>query len=405
MLTNTLLSTLCEMLTYCRPHGSPTDDLFRARFLLNLPHATVDAHRNIHVRIGTSPILWSAHTDTVHYEDGRQTLHIRRHSIGLSKKARKGGSNCLGADDTIGCFILRTMIQRGVPGHYVFHYGEESGGIGSSALASLSPELLDGAQIAIALDRKGTRDVITHQMHSRTCSDAFAISLCDALRDVDPKFAPSDGGIYTDTAEYADVIPECTNVSVGYDGAHTAGEDVNTSHVARLLDALCALDQASLVVERDPKVREEKTYTRYTRTRGGNTWAGVDWSYTDRDRWSRTFGWESDLVGAGSHPRHYDPVPGVRVITPRSTPDTWTRADGNKLWTSRATAGVNAGREIGFTSPRTVGEDDCAWCQHCRDWVDTMRGYLGALTCAECGTECEPLTESDRRLARALRNL
>jgi hypothetical protein len=238
------------MLTYCRPHGSVTEGMFRRRYLLDLPGITEDAHGNLHVTIGASPILWSSHTDTVHRAQGMQTLRINAHeqTIRLSR-ASKRTSSCLGADDTVGVFLMREMILKSIPGHYIFHYGEECGGIGSGDLARKSPHLIDRHTLfAIALDRQGTSDVVTSQYGGDTASDTFAWSLAKQLPG---SYRPAPG-VYTDTAEYADIIPECSNISVGYYHQHSPREYVDTAHVSRLLDALCAIDADALICERDP---------------------------------------------------------------------------------------------------------------------------------------------------------
>src|ERR1035437_5086882 len=119
------LSTLFDMLTYCRPAGSGSESAFVARFVATLPGATCDPFNNWHVVIGTSPILWSCHTDTVHTASGRQTVRIAADGVvGLSWRSRHT-SSCLGADDTAGVWLCHQMILSGVPGHYIFHYGEE----------------------------------------------------------------------------------------------------------------------------------------------------------------------------------------------------------------------------------------------------------------------------------------
>ena len=125
-------NTLLDMLTYARPRASESEAQFIARFLAPLPGWSVDAFGNGHVIIGESPILWSCHTDTVHRFSGRQTIHVDPvTSIAtLSRRSRKRGASCLGADDTVGVFLCHQMILAGIPGHYIFHYGEESGGIG-----------------------------------------------------------------------------------------------------------------------------------------------------------------------------------------------------------------------------------------------------------------------------------
>lgn len=258
-------SVLLDMLTYCRPCGSDTEQVFIDKYIATLPGAERDAYGNWHVVIGDSDVMWSSHTDTVHRFDGRQTLHVGSDNVvGLSRRSRKR-SSCLGADDTAGVFLMWAMVNAGIPGYYVFHYGEEVGGLGSRELATALPDDMTHIRFAIALDRGGLSDVITHQGMRRTASDAFAQSLADKLNGNGLTFAPSDRGVYTDTYEYADVIPECSNVSVGYTGAHSNKETLDLNHVERLLTALCGLDQTTLVCERVP---------------GPETWAtGHLWSY------------------------------------------------------------------------------------------------------------------------------
>lgn len=242
------------MHTYMRPHGSRAEGLFIRRFLWDLPGLTVDVYGNYHVIQGDSSIVWSCHTDTVHRSEGRQTVHYDPQSTILSLSRRsKRLSTCLGADDTAGVFICAGMVLAGVPGHYIFHYGEESGGIGSGNLARMAPELVQGATHAIAFDRRGTSDIVTHQWSTRTASDAFAASLGTELARVDSRLAyKGHTGVYTDTAEYADIIGECSNLSVGYQDEHSIRETLNTSHTLRLLAAMCRLDQSTLVQVRQP---------------------------------------------------------------------------------------------------------------------------------------------------------
>jgi hypothetical protein len=252
-----LLSTLVDMHTYARPHGGKSDRAFRARYLLTLPGAREDRHGNIRIKVDDSPILWSAHTDTVSRFDGMQRVSLSADgtlSLASGKKNRRAlASGVLGADDTAGCFVLREMILRGVPGSYVFHYGEERGGIGSRAMARHEEKYLRAFQCAIALDRRGTSDVITHQMGMRCASDLFALSLADILNTQPVHFyRPSDRGIYTDTAEYADIIPECSNIAIGYEHAHSAAETLDSAHVLRVLDALSETTIEKLTIARDP---------------------------------------------------------------------------------------------------------------------------------------------------------
>lgn len=252
--------TLLEMLTYCRPAGSKTEQAFVDRFLLSIPGAYQDAYGNVHVERGVSRVLFSAHTDTVHREGGRQSVNYRRGIASVATSRRGNRRNCLGADDTAGCYILRELALANVPGHYVFHYGEERGGIGSSALAEhCGPWLAESFDHAIAFDRRGYGDVITHQFGCRCASDTFANELSVRLNLFSRQFvyAPVKTGVYTDTAEYLDLIPECTNVSVGYHREHSSDETLDLNHVFRLIDAFRVIDCASLPIARELDVLDD----------------------------------------------------------------------------------------------------------------------------------------------------
>jgi hypothetical protein len=146
------------------------------------------------------------------------------------------------------------MILAGTPGLYIFHRGEERGGIGSRALVRDRPALVDGIQQAIAFDRRGTTSIITWQSRGLSCSDTYARALADQLNAIDPTFAfePDDTGVYTDTAEYTGLIPECTNISVGYEGAHSPRETLDVDFVLALRDAVIRLDPSLLPIERAP---------------------------------------------------------------------------------------------------------------------------------------------------------
>lgn len=242
------IKDLLAMLTYRRPARSPTEAQFVEDFVAPLG-TTPDKFGNHWRVIGKgSPILWSCHTDTVHKGDGRQSVEYGDGYVTTSV------GSCLGADDGAGVWLMSRMIRAGIPGTYVFHREEETGGWGSDYIAKNTPERLAGLKYAIALDRKGTADIITHQMVGRCASDAFARSLANVLG-MDHR--PDDSGTFTDTANYAGLIPECTNLSVGYYKQHTAGEYLDCEYLSRLLKAILKADWSKLVCERDPTVEDE----------------------------------------------------------------------------------------------------------------------------------------------------
>lgn len=250
-----LEQTLADMHTYARPHGSAIENEFRRRYLSEFSPIR-DPFGNLHVKIGESRTLFSCHTDTVANGAGRQTVYVDADDrLRLSRRSRQVKGACLGADDTVGVFLMREMIKAEIPGYYVFHYGEEAGCIGSRDLAQYRAEWLKTSfDAAIAFDRKDTGDVITHQCGGRTASDLFVAALVRHLNATDPRllYLPCVTGLYTDTNSYADLIPECTNVSIGYTFAHDASESVDVAHVLRLRRALLTVDWEHLPIGREP---------------------------------------------------------------------------------------------------------------------------------------------------------
>lgn len=209
------------------------------------------------------PMLWSCHTDTVHRDASEKTEEGSKNPgiyDPVLELIYKDDNRPLGADDGAGVWLMLEMIDAGVPGTYVFHRGEECGGIGSSGLAKYHQAFVSSHKWAVAFDRKGTSSVITHQGMGRCCSDTFADALGDVLNRAnrDVCLAPDATGIYTDTAEYMSLIPECTNVSVGYENEHTGGETLDTRYLFALRDAMVEafLTCPELPVERDPSVVE-----------------------------------------------------------------------------------------------------------------------------------------------------
>ena len=209
----------------------------------------VDTAGNLHVDMRefnkrgktTNTTLFVAHVDTVHRQGG---TNVFDDSTAMWKA---GGGQPLGADDGAGVAVLSALIRHGKPAYYIFTRGEESGGVGSKHLAEAYEDLLQQFDRAIAFDRKDVFSVITHQGWSgRCCSEMFAEALCAGLNGLGMMMMPDDGGVYTDTAEFVDFIPECTNISAGYYREHTKDECLDTDYLRQLCDAAIALDWDTL---------------------------------------------------------------------------------------------------------------------------------------------------------------
>jgi len=244
------LKELVSMLEYARPEDSATEEHFITSYLDTLPGMTSDAFGNRICKVGRAAptIAWSSHTDTVHYDEGTQALEIDKH--GCIALDWNSDASCLGADCTAGVWLMRRLILAGKPGLYIFHRKEESGGQGAKWITSNTPELVDGIQAMIALDRYGYSSVITEQTTGVTASKRFAASLAGQLGGA---FEPDNGGIFTDSAFYNHLIPECTNLSVGYFNQHGSTETLDYEFTDALLIELLRLDYGKLEIARDPK--------------------------------------------------------------------------------------------------------------------------------------------------------
>lgn len=261
-MSNPKLNTLLAMLTYKRPHKSIHEQKFIDRFLAPLEtHANVidfeqDESGNIWVTTDyNSNTLFTAHVDTVHRTDGIQTITYdgNLNIVYIDQEGAKT-TNCLGADDTAGMWLLLQMIDAGVAGTYAFFRGEECGGIGSSWAAKNRCEYLKDFDRAIAFDRRGQTSVISHQGMGRCCSDDFAQALAQAvnLTGMGVTLRPDNTGVFTDTANLTDLIGECTNVSCGYESEHTPHEMLDVEYLFKLLDSLLAMDFEALPSIRKP---------------------------------------------------------------------------------------------------------------------------------------------------------
>ena len=258
---NILHKTLARALSLARPHASVTTMEFTTWIFKHLPKhlmgaAMLDEAGNLHIDARTQDhhrTLFTAHVDTVHRTAGPNKIR---------KTATKWYADgaALGADDGVGCALLMHMLHAGVPAYYVFTQGEECGGIGAKHIADQHKDLLAQFDRAVAFDRKGTDSVISHQGWGRCCSDAFAQHLADALNATNDNlmYSPDDTGVYTDTAEFTDIIPECTNISCGYYFEHTAKEELDMIHFEQLAAAVVLIDWDMCPTERDPKVIEYK---------------------------------------------------------------------------------------------------------------------------------------------------
>jgi hypothetical protein len=73
--------------------------------------------------------------------------------------------------------------------------------------------------------------------------------------------------VFTPTLLSLLIIPECTNISVGYYSEHTVNEQQDINHLIDLCVACVSVDWESLPVVRDPKIYEAKSYGTYSKSK------------------------------------------------------------------------------------------------------------------------------------------
>ena len=256
------VENIIEILAYRREHTSKGEQYFIDRFL---SHTTpilsktgeVIAYKYSNYKPGAkNNVLWTSHIDTMHHgrpDQISQEVYVDSFNIAFVNSTE----DCLGSDDGSGVWIMLEMIKADVHGTYMFFRGEEKGCIGSRAFAEEYADELKTYTHAIAFDRKGKTDVITHQQSSRCCSDKFAKKMSTLLGG---SFSPCDSGVYTDTAEFTHLVPECTNIAVGYIDQHTSKETQDLDFLVALKEQIIQhqWEDIELPVERKPEAKQDR---------------------------------------------------------------------------------------------------------------------------------------------------
>lgn len=209
-----------------------------------------DKWGNYYHKVGESRTLFTCHLDT--YSNKYQKVnHVIEGNI-----IRTDGTTILGGDNKAGVVTLLYMIEKGVPGFYYFFLGEEplkSGGLWGSTQILSKKKFLSEFDRAVAFDRKMTGSIITRQMAQECCSNEFAEALIREFSNVGLNMRKDGTGYYTDTANFLEIIPECTNISIGVWNEHHLNEYVDISYVQRVAEAATLIDWEKLPTARIPK--------------------------------------------------------------------------------------------------------------------------------------------------------
>jgi hypothetical protein len=122
-------------------------------------------------------------------------------------------------------------------------------------------------------------------------------------------------GSFTDTANYDHIIPECTNLSVGYFSAHSARETQLLDYIIKLKDAFIRIDCEALVTDRDPHAPVEYNMGGYYGYGGGlikphkEARKEMGWSKQDDVKWKQ------DKKAKTTESKQIDDITGGREIS------------------------------------------------------------------------------------------
>jgi hypothetical protein len=226
------------------------------------PGLSKDEFGNYYMVIGNSDVAFTSHLDTASLE---------KNKIGLIEYEKDGetwiktdGNSILGADDKAGVVVLMYMIAKRVPGVYWFFYGEERGGQGSSKVANNFDKypFMRGIKKVVSFDRRNFFSVITQQLGAPCCSNEFALELCAELGKAGLRMNIDPTGVFTDSANFVDLVPECTNVSVGYFNEHRVTESQNITFLEKLAEACTKVNWSGLKTYR--QIGEDtSSYSKY----------------------------------------------------------------------------------------------------------------------------------------------
>jgi len=238
-------STFLSLVRETYPHGREEEVV---KYLT--PGLKRDSYGNYYTIIGESDIVFTCHLDTASRTKSNVEL------LSIIKDGDEfivtDGKSILGADDKSGVTILMYMISNQIPGVYWFFIGEERGGLGSKHVSHNIQDypFMEGKKKCVSFDRRNYHSVITKQMGVECCSNEFAQEICNKLSNSGLKLSLDNTGIFTDSANFIDLIPECTNISVGYFDEHTHNEMQNITFLEMLCKAVVSCDWKSLKVHR-----------------------------------------------------------------------------------------------------------------------------------------------------------
>jgi len=229
------------------------------------PKVKRDGYGNYYIEIGDNyTTMFTSHLDTASVGSKHGKKQKIKHMFDEGGMVGTDGKTLLGADCKAGVTIMFNMIKNNIKGLYYFFLGEEVGCLGSRWLSAKMEKgkMFEDKDISkvISFDRKGTNSIITYQWNGRCASDKFADGLIEEFKKQGMEFENDPTGVCTDSVQFQDFIPECTNISVGYYNEHTTREVQDLDFLEEISKAVLGIDWESLPVDRDPSVSDWGEY-------------------------------------------------------------------------------------------------------------------------------------------------
>lgn len=278
-----VVKTFLELTKQTCPH--PKEQETYGELLTNLG-CQKDNYGNFYKMIlkkdGTKPItMFTSHLDTA---DSKQSVVNHLAYTTTSVKTKKttayietDGTTILGADCKAGTALQFVMMEKEVPGLYYFFLGEEVGLKGSRWLAdnwSFYPDF-HHIKHCVSFDRMRNHSIISKQQGNTCCSKEFVDKLIEEFKKQNILMEDDPTGSCTDSLAFTSLIPECTNISVGYVNQHRNVETQDITFLSELAEALPLIDWESLPAIRTPEERKLGKYS--------NSYQSTSSPYSKRD--------------------------------------------------------------------------------------------------------------------------
>lgn len=211
---------------------------------------------NYYYEIGNSKTLFTSHLDTA-CKEREKINHVIDGNI-----IKTDGTTILGGDNKAGCVVLFYLIENNVPGTYYFFLGEEMAVHSNYPHGSLlaiedNREFFIKFDRIISFDRKEKGQFITRQLGRNCCSDEFADALISEFESNGVEYKKDPTGYYTDSAFFADIIPEVVNLSIGVWNEHHKNEYVDIDYIEKVSKAAININWEELPTKRTISAKYE----------------------------------------------------------------------------------------------------------------------------------------------------